>query len=31
MTIPIEAKKGAATFVADGVQKVVPFTARYPK
>jgi hypothetical protein len=31
MTIPIEVKKGAATFVADGVQKVVPFTARYPK
>ena len=31
MTIPIEAKKGAATFVANGVQKVVPFAAKYPK
>ena len=31
MTVPIEVKKGAATFTADGVQKVIPFTAKYPK
>ena len=31
MTVPVEVKKGAATFTADGVQKVVPFTAKYPK
>jgi LEA14-like dessication related protein len=31
MTVPIEVKKGAATFIADGVQKVVPFTAKFPK
>src|SRR4030043_582329 len=31
MTVPIEVKKGAATFVADGVQKVIPFAAKYPK
>jgi len=31
MTIPIEAIKGAATFVADDVQKVIPFAAKYPK
>jgi len=29
--VPIEVKKGAATFTADGVQKVIPFTAKYPK
>jgi len=31
MTVPIEVKKGAATFTADGVQKIIPFTAKYPK
>jgi len=31
MTVPIEVKRGAATFVADGVQKVIPFAAKYPK
>lgn len=31
MTVPIEVEKGAATFTADGVQKVIPFTAKYPK
>jgi LEA14-like dessication related protein len=31
MTVPIEVKKGAATFTADGVQKVIPFTAKFPK
>ena len=31
MTVPIEVKKGAATFTADGVQKVIPFEAKYPK
>jgi len=31
MTVPIEVKKGAATFIADGVQKVVPFTGKFPK
>ena len=31
MTVPIEVTKGAATFVADGVQKIVPFTAKFPK
>ena len=31
MTVPIEVKRGAATFVADGVQKVISFTAKYPK
>ena len=31
MTVPIEVGKGAATFTADGVQKVIPFTAKYPK
>jgi len=31
MTVPIQVKKGAATFTADGVQKVIPFTAKYPK
>jgi hypothetical protein len=29
--VPIEVKKGAATFTADGVKKVIPFTAKYPK
>ena len=29
--VPIEVRKGAATFTADGVQKVIPFTAKYPK
>jgi hypothetical protein len=31
MTVPIEVKRGAATFTADGVQKVIPFAAKYPK
>ena len=31
ITVPIGVEKGAATFMADGVQKVVPFTAKYPK
>jgi len=31
MTVPIGVEKGAATFAADGVQKVIPFTAKYPK
>jgi hypothetical protein len=31
MTVPLEVKRGAATFVADGVQKVIPFAAKYPK
>jgi LEA14-like dessication related protein len=31
MTVPIGVGKGAATFTADGVQKVIPFTAKYPK
>jgi hypothetical protein len=31
MTVPIGVEKGAATFTADGVQKVFPFTAKYPK
>jgi LEA14-like dessication related protein len=31
MTVPIEVNKGAATFTADGVQKVVPFAAKFPK
>jgi len=31
MTVPIQVKKGAATFTANGVQKVIPFTAKFPK
>jgi hypothetical protein len=31
MTVPIEVQKGAATFTADGVQKVFPFAAKFPK
>jgi len=31
MTVPIDVRRGAATFTADGVQKVVPFAAKYPK
>lgn len=31
MTVPIGIQKGAATFTADGVQKVVSFTAKFPK
>jgi len=31
MTVPIEVKRGAATFVANGVQKVIPLGAKYPK
>jgi len=31
MTVPIGVEKGAATFTADGVQKVIPFTDKYPK
>jgi len=31
MTVPIEVKKGAATFKADGVEKVVPFIGKFPK
>ena len=31
LTVPIQVEKGAATFTADGVQKIIPFTAKYPK
>ena len=31
MTVPIAVQKGAATFTADGVQKVIPFAAKFPK
>jgi LEA14-like dessication related protein len=31
MTVPVEVRKGAATFTADGVQKVIPFTGKFPK
>ena len=31
MTVPIGVEKGAATFTADGVQKVIPFAAKFPK
>ena len=31
MAFPIGVQKGAATFTADGVQKVIPFTAKFPK
>ncbi len=31
MTVPIGVQKGAATFTADGVQKVIPFAAKFPK
>lgn len=31
MTVPIGVGKGAATFTANGVQKIIPFTAKYPK
>jgi hypothetical protein len=31
MTVPIEVKKGAATFIADSLQKIVPFAFKYPK
>jgi hypothetical protein len=31
MTVPVEVKKGTSTFTADGVQKIVPFTFKYPK
>ena len=31
MTVPIGVGKGAATFTADGVQKVIPFTGKFPK
>ena len=31
MTVPIDVKRGAATFTADGVEKIVPFTFKYPK
>jgi hypothetical protein len=31
MTVPIGVGKGAATFTTDGVQKIVPFTFKYPK
>ena len=31
MTVPVEARKGAATFTADGVQKVIPFAGKFPK
>lgn len=30
-TIPIGVEKGAATFTADGVKKIIPFTAKFPK
>jgi len=31
MAVPIGVQKGAATFTADGVQKIIPFTAKFPK
>ena len=31
MTVPVEVKKGTATFTADSVQRIVPFTFKYPK
>jgi len=31
MTVPIGVGKGVATFTANGVQKIIPFTAKYPK
>ena len=31
ITVPVEVKKGAATFTADDVQKIVPFAFKYPK
>jgi len=31
MTVPVEVKKGAATFTANGIQKIIPFAAKYPK
>ncbi len=31
MTVPVQVTKGAATFTADGVQKVIPFAAKFPK
>ena len=31
MTVPVEVKKGTATFTADDVQKIVPFAFKYPK
>jgi len=31
MTVPIEVRKGTATFTADGLQKVAPFTGKFPK
>ncbi len=31
LTVPVQVEKGAATFTADGVQKVIPFTAKFPK
>jgi LEA14-like dessication related protein len=31
MSVPIEVRKGAATLTADGVQKVIPFTGKFPK
>jgi hypothetical protein len=31
MAVPIEVKKGAATFTADSLQKIVPFVFKYPK
>jgi hypothetical protein len=31
MTLPLEVRKGTATFTADGVQKIVPFAFKYPK
>jgi len=31
MTVPIQVEKGAATFTANGIQKIIPFTAKYPK
>jgi hypothetical protein len=31
MTVPIGVGKGTATFTANGVQKIIPFTAKYPK
>jgi len=31
MTVPIGVGKGAATFTANGIQKIIPFTAKYPK
>jgi len=31
MAVPIDVKRGTATFTANGIQKIVPFSAKFPK